>query len=495
MGRPDHARVSLCMIVRDEEGQLEACLAPVADLFDEIVIVDTGSRDRTRQIARQFTPHVFDFAWCDDFAAARNAALQQAHSRWVFWLDADDRLDEANRQRLAALFAELGPPRVYLMDTVCLMGEAGQLPRWVTHRRLFPRDGRLAWQGRVHEQLRPDAHELGWEEAFSDVVIEHVGYQQPALRLKKLRRKLRLLHMEYAVQPDDPSTLLHLAMGYLNSATLTQSRQYFQRLCEVSPPDAPHMRRAYLGLADLALHEGQLTEALKWVELGLRSFPGDEHLLLAGAMAYFNAEAWEPAAATLLAILHSNAPRRMLYGECNLVRENVAPRMLAAILRVRGALSQAQQLLEDLLRRFPDDHSGWYNLGLVFLDARQQTRLEAVCQRLEALGAGVDAGVLRALWEMRQGNVAAAGPRIDQLVARAPDLPVPRMLRAEWLSRTGAPVQDQIRALRDVLRVQPGNGEARQYLARLSALVASSQLPHPTGDPVPAMAAADAALR
>src|SRR5689334_10023856 len=70
------SRISLTMIVRDEERNLGQCLAPVASLFDEIVIVDTGSRDQTRSIARQYTPHVFDFPWTDDFSAARNEALR-----------------------------------------------------------------------------------------------------------------------------------------------------------------------------------------------------------------------------------------------------------------------------------------------------------------------------------------------------------------------------------------------------------------------------------
>jgi len=64
--------VSLLMIVRNEEQQLADCLTPVASLFDEIVIVDTGSRDHTKRGAAQYTPHVFDFPWCDDFSAARN---------------------------------------------------------------------------------------------------------------------------------------------------------------------------------------------------------------------------------------------------------------------------------------------------------------------------------------------------------------------------------------------------------------------------------------
>ena len=86
-------RVSLTMIVRNEEHNLPRCLESVCGLFDEIVIVDTGSTDRTAEIAGSFGARVFDFAWVDDFAAARNAALARATGDYAFWLDADDVVD------------------------------------------------------------------------------------------------------------------------------------------------------------------------------------------------------------------------------------------------------------------------------------------------------------------------------------------------------------------------------------------------------------------
>jgi glycosyltransferase involved in cell wall biosynthesis len=67
--------LSVCMIVKDEEQHLEACLQSVKGIADEIIIVDTGSTDKTREIAKQYTPHVFHFDWCDDFSKARNVAL------------------------------------------------------------------------------------------------------------------------------------------------------------------------------------------------------------------------------------------------------------------------------------------------------------------------------------------------------------------------------------------------------------------------------------
>ena len=100
------ATVSLTMIVRNEESNISNCLSSVAGLFDEIVVVDTGSKDRTREIAREFGARVFDFVWVDDFAAARNAALARATGDYAFWLDADDVIDPPEREKLQALLGE-----------------------------------------------------------------------------------------------------------------------------------------------------------------------------------------------------------------------------------------------------------------------------------------------------------------------------------------------------------------------------------------------------
>ncbi|MDP3989672.1 MAG: glycosyltransferase [archaeon] len=86
--------LSLCMIVKNEEEHLESCLNSVNDLVDEIVIVDTGSTDKTKEIAKKFTKKLFDFAWCDDFAAARNESLKHATGDWVLVLDGDETLAE-----------------------------------------------------------------------------------------------------------------------------------------------------------------------------------------------------------------------------------------------------------------------------------------------------------------------------------------------------------------------------------------------------------------
>jgi len=91
--------LTISLIVRNEEHSLGRCLDSVQGLADEIVVVDTGSTDGTREVAAGRGARVFDFPWCDDFAAARNETLRHATGRWVLWLDADEYFDEANRWR------------------------------------------------------------------------------------------------------------------------------------------------------------------------------------------------------------------------------------------------------------------------------------------------------------------------------------------------------------------------------------------------------------
>src|SRR5262249_22315289 len=208
----------------NEEANLPACLGSAAGLMDEVIVVDTGSTDRTRDIAARLGARVFDFPWVDSFAAARNECLRHATGRWIFWLDADDRLDEADRQKLRALFAELPDGNLaYVMKCLCLPDPESGTSTVVDHVRLFRHQPDIRWQYRVHEQILPAIRRSGGEVRWTDVVIQHTGYQDRALRRRKLDRDLRLLRLEDAEHPDDPVTLFHLGSIYQELGQLAEA--------------------------------------------------------------------------------------------------------------------------------------------------------------------------------------------------------------------------------------------------------------------------------
>ncbi len=160
--------VSLCMIVKNEERHLARCLESVRDLADEIVIVDTGSTDGTKEIAGRYTDRVYDFPWRDDFAAARNAAFDKGTMEYLMWLDADDVLEEPDRQRFAALKRELSPDvDVVMMRYHTAFDERGEPTFTYFRERLIRREAGLRWEGAVHESIAATGKVAWWEAAVS----------------------------------------------------------------------------------------------------------------------------------------------------------------------------------------------------------------------------------------------------------------------------------------------------------------------------------------
>lgn len=144
---------SLCMIVRNEEDTLPRCLTSVGDLVDEIVIVDTGSTDRTVEIAQTFGARVHSFAWCDDFSAARNYAFSLATKDYIMWLDADDVIREEDQPAWRTLKSNLDPE----IDAVTAwyhLAFYGNTPSYSSRLvRVVRRAAGFRWHGQVHEYL------------------------------------------------------------------------------------------------------------------------------------------------------------------------------------------------------------------------------------------------------------------------------------------------------------------------------------------------------
>jgi len=99
-------QISLCMVVKDEEKILEAFLAPIKDLVDEIIIIDTGSKDRTKEIAKKFTDRVYDFKWCNDFSKARNFSIEKATKEWILVLDPDEKIEKDDLIKLKSIIMQ-----------------------------------------------------------------------------------------------------------------------------------------------------------------------------------------------------------------------------------------------------------------------------------------------------------------------------------------------------------------------------------------------------
>ncbi len=277
---PRRMRVSLCMIVRNEERNLADCLASVADLVHEIIIVDTGSTDRTKEIAARFGAKVFDFAWVDSFAAARNESLRHATGDWAFGTDADDRLDEENRAKLRDLFAGLKDENAaYVMKCLCVPDGQGNDGTLVEHVRLFRNRPDLRWDYRAHEQILPAVRDTQGEVRWADIVVRHVGYTDPALRRRKLERDLRLLHREDAERPHHPFVLFNLGSVAQELGRVEEALDYFRRSLERSHPADSITRKLFGLIAGCQWRRGRREDALAACVEGRGFYPDDAELL------------------------------------------------------------------------------------------------------------------------------------------------------------------------------------------------------------------------
>jgi Flp pilus assembly protein TadD len=180
--------ISLCMIARDEEAVLGRCLASAQGIAEEIIVVDTGSVDGTKAIAAAFGARVYDFPWRDDFAAARNAAFGHATQDYILWLDADDVIDEDNRQRLLALKATLDPAVDVVMMRYHIAFDRQNQPTYTFYReRLLRRAAHLRGEGRVHEAIVPTGI-IHWDETA--ICHRKMTPRDPGRNLRIYRRMM-----------------------------------------------------------------------------------------------------------------------------------------------------------------------------------------------------------------------------------------------------------------------------------------------------------------
>ena len=261
------ALLSAALIVRNEEAFLEGCLRSLLWRVDEIVVVDTGSTDRSPEIAGDLGARVLRQAWNDDFAAARNASVDAARGLWILYIDADEELVAFDSQAVQSAFADAR----YACYTVRFRPQAGY--SCYREHRLFRNRPDLRFRGLIHESLIPDLAALrareGLQVGASSVAIEHHGYAEPR---RKAGRDLPLLRKRLHHDPRHVycwahlgATLLALGDGVAAEAAWRQGVDVVRSLPAKTLGDSlPHMRLARYLLDSQRDASALLDEGRRW---------------------------------------------------------------------------------------------------------------------------------------------------------------------------------------------------------------------------------------
>ncbi|CAB1128035.1 Glycosyl transferase family 2 [Candidatus Hydrogenisulfobacillus filiaventi] len=230
--------ITLAMIVRDEAAFLPRCLASAAAVVDAMVVVDTGSRDDSPAIARRFGATVLHHPWHQDFAEARNVALEAVRTPWVLVLDADEELVRDDLPRLRAA-VETPYADAYNLRVVSLADRSENISEALVSR-LFRADPRIRYTGAIHEQIIPSVTAAGLRLDVLNVRILHYGYLTQVVRARdKVQRNLSLLKALVRRQPGDAYARWQLAQTYLQAGEYDTALREVQQAMRLIGPTEP----------------------------------------------------------------------------------------------------------------------------------------------------------------------------------------------------------------------------------------------------------------
>lgn len=277
------------MIVRDAAATLRACLESVRGVVDEMVIADTGSADSTMDLAREYGARIIVIPWENDFAAARNRSLAEVRAEWVLVLDADEVLDPRASSIIPRLIdaRDIAGYQVTIRNYVRRLDEriwdrpakpndsalpaAKTFPGYVEHEnvRLFRRDPRIFFVGRVHESVGPRIEASGLRLGGASLLIHHFGLaEEPEARARKNRLYLELGKLKASEMPHNAQAHFELGLVELdNMGNVEKALACFRRACHINPRFG--VGWFFAGIALMRL--GKYQEALKSLEQAEKS--------------------------------------------------------------------------------------------------------------------------------------------------------------------------------------------------------------------------------
>ena len=256
--------ISVCMIAKNEEQNIERCLKPLRAYDWEIVVVDTGSGDRTKEIASRYADKVADYVWKQDFAAARNFSIEQASHDWILVVDCDEYLEETDVDAMAAL-AKAHPAALGLLSRNNHYQMNGTDSVYADLVERFFDRRYYCYSGTIHEQVvlrEPEKHV--YDTFRIPLVLDHSGYAGDEEALKeKAQRNISLLEKDLEEHPENPYTYFQIGQAYNMIHDDENACLYYGKgLAYDVDPAAEYVQMMVIGYGYALLHLGRHEEAL-----------------------------------------------------------------------------------------------------------------------------------------------------------------------------------------------------------------------------------------
>lgn len=232
-------RISQCMIVKNEEENIRRALTWGKDIMYEQIVVDTGSTDRTVEIAKEMGAKVFHFTWINDFSAAKNFAIEQATGSWITFLDADEYFSSEDARKLLPLISQLDKMTplaqrpVIVRTSLANLNDRGGVESIMSHDRIFRNMSKLRYLNRVHEYLDERGMNGRVFDARDRLTIFHTGYTKEAFDGKnKMERNLAILEQVVKDEPENYDALFYLGNSYFGKGQYELAEDVYYRVLD-----------------------------------------------------------------------------------------------------------------------------------------------------------------------------------------------------------------------------------------------------------------------
>lgn len=271
---PHPLTLSLCMIVKNEEQDLPRCLASVQDVVDDIILVDTGSSDRTLEIAAEFGAKIFHHTWQDNFAIARNLSLEHATGEWILFLDADEELEPETRIRIKTTLNATGADGL-LICCRSFQPPGALVPYYDSPQaRVFRNRPEFRFEGLIHEQITPSIQRYGGIVIQSDLCILHYGQTRSTVQggESRLHRSLKLLERACGQSPENVYLCVKLGFTYYDLGNYESANTFLHRAAfemDSSGLEVDTRQHIWFQLASIAYLNKDIPLALKYAQTSL----------------------------------------------------------------------------------------------------------------------------------------------------------------------------------------------------------------------------------
>ncbi|MBD3269965.1 glycosyltransferase [Candidatus Peregrinibacteria bacterium] len=268
--------ITLTLIVKNEEKTLANCLSSFAILYDLIQIIDTGSIDRTKEIALKYGAEIYDFEWIHDFSAARNFGLKKVKTEWIMTVDADDVIEEEDKNNLINHFLADNSSDIFVLPYIYIGTKTN--PQTINRQpRIWKSNLNLKYIRPIHERLSlPENAKI----KNLDIPIIHTKTNPIQA---SVQRNLKILNEHIKNNPEDHETAYYLGMEYSNLGDNIKSIEFYEKYLQLEPCNTTNTHHAHTKLGIIKMQQGKIIDAKKHFQTSIKLQPKviDSYLFLA----------------------------------------------------------------------------------------------------------------------------------------------------------------------------------------------------------------------